>query len=85
MANKKNLTYIIAGIGIIILIALIYFSSQRKKQEISSEEVAQKQLEELNRVRVESNAKEFTEKDIKNQLQEMDRLHQKYNKTNNNQ
>ncbi len=72
---KKNRAIKIIVIALAILAVLVILGLNAKKEKpLTQEEIIQKQLEELDRLRAQSGAKELTEAEIKNQLDELAQL-----------
>jgi len=77
--GKKRISVIILIIIIILallLAGLVIYLKFKKPRELTQQEIIQKQMEELDRLRQEAGAKPLTEEEIKKQIQELDRLRQ---------
>lgn len=73
--SKKRFLIIII-ILVLVLTGLVVYLKFKKPRELTKEEIIQKQIQELDRLRQQANTPPLSQDDIKKQLEELDKLRQ---------
>lgn len=72
MAKK---TFLIIIIILVLLIAgLVIYLKFKKPRELTQQEIIQKQIQELDKLRLQTNTSALSQEDIKKQIEELDKL-----------
>jgi len=70
--NKRAVKIIVIGLAVLAVLIILGLGAKKKEKVLTQEEIIQKQLEEMDRLR--GQLKPLTQEELKAQLQEMDKL-----------